>query len=104
MKIEKSCRLRGNWLFDDGNVPIQVRVMRANEISKIAHFHRTMHEYYYVIRGCFKILVDGKLFELEKDQLLVVEPGERHCITEASRDLLLMLMMPPPVPNDKVIV
>ncbi len=78
--------------------------MRANEISKIAHFHRTMHEYYYIIRGWLKILVDGKMVELEKDQLLVVEPGERHSINEASRDLLLMLLMPPPVPNDKVIV
>jgi len=49
-----------------------------------------------------KISIDDDMIEMNKDDLVIVEPGERHTIVENSPDLLLLLLMPPPVDNDKI--
>ncbi|MCP5105353.1 MAG: cupin domain-containing protein [bacterium] len=63
-----------------------------------------MHEYFYVLPGNMTLSINGAAIEMNKDDLVIVEPGERHYIVEKSPDLLLLLMMPPPVPDDKVIL
>jgi len=102
VKVKKKIGLEKQWIFNDGSQPIQVRIMSTEEIRSKEHFHKTMHEYFYLLQGRMKISVEGDVVELAKDDLIVVEPGERHHIIEQSADLLLMLLMPPPVPNDKV--
>jgi mannose-6-phosphate isomerase-like protein (cupin superfamily) len=103
MKIKKNISPVKQWIFNDGSQPIQLRIMSSGEIHSIEHLHKTMHEYFYLLEGHMKISIDGNIVELGKDDLVVVEPGERHHIIEKSPDLMLMLLMPPPVPNDKVI-
>ncbi|MFC2140847.1 cupin domain-containing protein [Acidobacteriota bacterium] len=103
MKVKKKIGSEKAWIFNDGSQPIQLRIMTSEEILSREHLHKTMHEYFYLLQGKMKISVDGNVVELAKDDLIVVEPGERHHIIEQSPDLLLMLLMPPPVPNDKVI-
>jgi len=102
MKVKKKIGLEKQWIFNDGSQPIQVRIMSAEEIQSREHLHKTMHEYFYLLQGRMKISVEGNVVELAEDDLIVVEPGERHHIVEQSADLLLMLLMPPPVPDDKV--
>jgi len=104
VKIKKKIGSEKQWIFNDGSQPIQLRIMASEEIRSIEHLHKTMHEYFYLIQGRMKISVDGNVVELVKDDLIVVEPGEKHHIIEQSADLLLMLLMPPPVPDDKVII
>ncbi|MCP5045858.1 MAG: cupin domain-containing protein [bacterium] len=104
MKIQKNIGFKNQWLFTDGSVPIQVRLIHAHEIRKEEHLHKTMHEYFYLLQGAMKISIDGEILEMEPDDLVIVEPGERHVIVDASDDLQLLLLMPPPVPNDKVVV
>jgi len=103
MVVKKRIRWEKTWIFNDGSQPIQLRIMASEEIRSIEHLHRTMHEYFYLLQGRMKISVEGNIVELAKDDLMVVEPGERHHIIEQSPDLLLLLLMPPPVPDDKVI-
>lgn len=103
MKVKKKIGSEKAWIFNDGSQPINMRIMTSEEIRSIKHLHKTMHEYFYLLQGSMKISVDGSVVELVKDDLIVVEPGERHHISEQSPDLLLMLLMPPPVPHDKVI-
>ncbi len=104
MILKKNTGKAKQWLFNDGSLPVNMRVMAGPEIRKIEHFHKTLHEYFYIIKGTMKLSVNGNIIEMAQDDLVVVEPGERHVVIENSNDLLLMLMMPPPVPNDKVIV
>jgi mannose-6-phosphate isomerase-like protein (cupin superfamily) len=92
------------WLFNDGSQPFQVRVMKAGEIRRVEHIHKTMHEYFYVITGSLKLSVDGNIVKMKTDDLVIVEPGERHVVTEVSEDLRLLLIMPPPIQNDKLII
>jgi quercetin dioxygenase-like cupin family protein len=103
VKVKKKIGSEKTWIFNDGSQPIQLRIMTSEEIQSIEHLHKTMYEYFYLLEGHIKISVDGNVKELSKDDLIVVEPGERHHIIEQSPDLRLMLLMPPPVPHDKVI-
>jgi len=95
--------LEKHWIFNDGSVPIQLRVIAGDEIQPVEHLHKTMHEYFYVLQGNMKISIGDDMIEMNKDDLVIVEPGERHYIVENSPDLLLLLLMPPPVPDDKVV-
>ena len=103
MKIKKSISREKHWIFNDGLVPIQLRVIASEEIQRVEHLHKTMHEYFYVLQGNMKISIDDDVIEMDKDDLVIVEPGERHYIVEKSPDLLLLLLMPPPAPDDKVV-
>ncbi len=104
MEVKKKVSLEKQWIFNDGTLPIQLRIIAADEIHSIEHVHKTMHEYFYLLRGSMKIAINDEKIELNKDDLLVVEPGERHHIIEKSKDLLLLLLMPPPVPEDKIVL
>jgi mannose-6-phosphate isomerase-like protein (cupin superfamily) len=77
VEVKKKIGSEKTWIFNDGSQPIQLRM---------------------------KISVEGNVVELAKDDLIVVEPGERHHIIEQSPDLLLLLLMPPPVPDDKEVI
>ena len=103
MKIKKRISLDKKWVFNDGSLPVQLRIMSSEEVRSIEHLHKTMHEYFYLLQGSMKMSVDGDVIELGKDDLIAIEPGERHHIIEKSPDLRLMLLMPPPVPDDKVV-
>ncbi len=92
------------WIFSDGSQPMQMRVMKAEEIGNQEHFHKLMVEYFYVIQGHMKLAVNDVQMDMQPDDLIVVEPGERHVVVEKSDDLILLLLMPPPVPDDKVLV
>jgi mannose-6-phosphate isomerase-like protein (cupin superfamily) len=106
MKIQEDLSESVDWIFNDCRYPIQIRIMGAHQIPipSIKHLHKTMHEYFIILQGCLKISVDKRFIDLKKDDLLVVEPGETHKIINFSNDLKLMLLMPPPVANDKVII
>lgn len=104
MKFERHIVIKKQWIFDDGEHPIQLRIMTSDEIQSVEHLHKSMHEYFYVLNGSLSISVDGKIYRMEKDDLISVDPGERHVIIEKSDDLILMLIMPPSVPDDKVVI
>jgi len=104
MIIKKNISQEKEWLFNDGTQPIQVKIVQPEELNSVTHYHKTMHEYFFLLQGTAVILVDGKNYELGKGDLLVVEPGETHKVADYSPDMQLLLLMPPPVPNDKVIV
>jgi len=66
------------------------------------HLHRTMAEYFLLLRGELQLRVADRELAMKQGDLVVVEPGEAHAVIHASRDSLLLLLMPPPVENDKI--
>ena len=101
MIIKKNIGQVGKWIFNDGSQPFQVRAIHSHEIGNQEHLHKTMIEYFYVVRGTMIISINGQPVHMREDDLVVVEPGEPHVVTEKSPDLFLFLIMPPPVPGDK---
>ena len=104
MIIKKNVDRIKNWLFNDGSLPIQMRIIQGHEINSVEHYHKAMHEYFFLLQGSAKILVNGNIYESAKGDLLVVKPGESHRIIGYSPDMQLLLLMPPPIPADKVLV
>jgi mannose-6-phosphate isomerase-like protein (cupin superfamily) len=104
MIIKKDISREKDWLFGDGSQPFQLKIVQPGEVNPVTHYHKTMHEYFFLLQGTAVILVDGNNYELGKGDLLVVEPGETHKLADYSPDMELLLLMPPPAANDKVIV
>ncbi len=42
------------------------------------HKHNTMYEIFYVLSGKAKFNIEGKSFEIEKEQCILIEPRETH--------------------------
>ena len=103
MIIKKNIEQEKKWLFNDGSLPIQLRIVSPEDINPVEHYHKTMHEYFLLLKGSVKILVEGNVYEPGKGDLIIVEPGEVHKVVDYSQDMKLLLLMPPPVPADKVI-
>ncbi len=104
MIIKKNISQEKDWLFNDGTLPIQIKIVQPGETNPVEHFHKTMHEYFFLLQGSARISVNGNIHELDQDDMLIVEPGEAHRIVDYSPDMRLLLLMPPPVPGDKVSV
>ena len=103
MRIERKIGELKRWIFNEGDLPVQFRVMRTDEIKPVEHLHRTMYECFYILQGKIKIMVEDQEHQLATNDLLYVAPGERHKVLEMSEDLELLLVMPPPEENDKVV-
>lgn len=103
MVIERQVCGQGKWVFEEGRHPLQVKVVTAGEMNPQEHLHQRMYEYFYIITGKVKMAVAGRIIELVADDMLLVEPGEKHIIYQTSADLKMLLIMPPPIKNDKII-
>jgi len=104
MKIKRNLSREKEWLFNDGSLPIQVKIVEPGDINSVEHYHKTMHEYFFLLQGRARISVNGTVHALERDDVLIVEPGEIHRVIDYSADMRLLLLMPPPVPGDKYVV
>lgn len=57
------------------------------------HFHRTTTEYYYVLEGSGRLMVDGEPVPLEMGDVVMVRPGATH---HAEGELTCVVMGVPP--------
>ena len=103
MEIQRKLSEQKKWVFKNNDMPVQLRVISAIEINPVEHLHKTMYEYFYVLQGKMTIMVEDQEFQLIQDDVMYAAPGERHKIRRMSEDLILLLLMPPHVPNDKVV-
>jgi quercetin dioxygenase-like cupin family protein len=90
------------WHLAEVGMPIQVGVKSSATPFGKKHLHRTMAEYFLLLAGSLRLRVNENILVLEKGDLALVEPGEAHEVLAASPDVLLLLLMPPPVDGDKV--
>ncbi len=102
MKVIRQLLNHEGWRLGEAGMPIQVGVKSGATPFGKKHLHKTMAEYFLLLAGELRLGVDGEILDLVKGDLIVVEPGEAHEVLFASPDALLFLLMPPPVPGDKV--
>ena len=101
MKIISGLSSREGWHLREG-FPIQVGMKSGATPFGGPHLHKTMAEYFYLLSGEIRLRVNEETLELKSGDLVVVEPGEAHEVLAATPDARLLLLMPPPVANDKV--
>ena len=102
MKVIRQLLNHEGWRLGEAGMPIQMGVKSGATPFGKKHLHKTMIEYFLLLAGELRLEVDGEPLDLVKGDLVVVEPGEAHQVLRASPDSLLLLLMPPPVPGDKV--
>lgn len=102
MRMLRQLLQKEGWHLNEPGLPIQVGVKFGSSPFGKKHLHRNMAEYFLLVAGSMKISVAGQILEMEKGDLLMVEPGETHEVLDCSADALLLLLMPPPVTADKV--
>lgn len=102
MRIIPGILQKEGWHLAETGLPIQVGVKSGATQFSCGHRHRTMAEYFLLLRGRLRLRVDDREFAMKQGDLIVVEPGEAHAVIHASRDSLLLLLMPPSVAGDKV--
>lgn len=102
MRIIPDVLQKEGWHLAETGLPIQLGVKSGASPFGHGHLHRTMAEYFLLLQGELRLRVDDRELEMKAGDLVVVEPGETHAVTHASRDSLLLLLMPPPVKDDKV--
>ena len=102
MKIYRNILEKTRWHVSGSNIPIQLGVKTVNSPIGSSHFHRTMHEYFLVLEGKICLSLEGKDVELDKGDLLIIDPCESHAMISKSSDAKYVLLMPKAVPNDKV--
>ena len=90
------------WHLAEVGLPIQVGVKSGATPFGGRHLHKTMAEYFLLLKGNLRLRVNEEILEMKPGDLIVVEPGEAHEVLHASPDALLFLLMPPPVANDLV--
>jgi D-lyxose ketol-isomerase len=59
-----------------------------------AHSHRVKHETFFVVHGCFEVVLDGRRLTLHPGEVLAVLPGHMHSFQGQGNALLLELSMP----------
>lgn len=102
MKVIRQLLGREGWRLGEAGMPIQVGVKFGSSPFGKKHLHKNMAEYFLLLAGDLRLGVNGKVLEVEAGDLVVIEPGEAHEVLAASADARLLLLMPPPVANDKV--
>lgn len=64
------------------------------------HFHKITTEYYYVLNGRGQLFLDGKLLDINKGDLITIEPGVIHQAIEQDEVLEILVVEVPPAIND----
>src|SRR3989338_8597361 len=66
------------------------------------HYHPKGYEYYFVIRGKITLMINEKSIELGENELLCIEPGEVHKVTDVKKYCDVIIIRNEFVDNDKV--
>ena len=72
--------------------------------SSAAHHHLVSEETYYILRGQARMVIDDRTFELGPGQACLIEPFERHQISNiGDGDLEFVAVCAPPwQPDDSI--
>jgi mannose-6-phosphate isomerase-like protein (cupin superfamily) len=49
------------------------------------HYHKKMTEFYYILEGKGEVKLNGKLYSVEKDTTVLIEPLIKHSIKSANK-------------------
>lgn len=67
--------------------PLQINYAKRKALYKneAPHYHEDFYEYYLVVEGYLILEVEGKPHRLEMDEMIVVEPKEKHRVVEVEK-------------------
>ena len=88
-KQSKLDKKSNNFYFGDyDEIPVGVSfaTLSKNGINKDKlHYHKKGYEFYITTQGSGIMEIEGKEIELNNEQMVMVEPGEKHKIKSAKK-------------------
>lgn len=91
MKLVKNFRERNGW-FNELGGPLPIGHQFGNEGGRGSrHKHNHTHEYIVVLQGTAVLEVNEEIITLQPGNIMMVEPGDVHLMTEHSQDFSVLL-------------
>lgn len=91
-----TCGFRQRLFKKDDGTPISITRLKTYDATP--HWHRHTHEYYYVLQGTGRVIVDGEVVMVQAGDCLWIKPGASH---HAEGDLeSLIIAVPAYDPED----
>ena len=90
------------WLLGVEGSKSPVEIGYIDKLTDQMHYHEDVHEYYIVVSGNMKMLVERKEVLLKAGTILYIEPKEKHRISGGDKELKCFLIKWPHMPEDKV--
>lgn len=63
------------------------------------HYHKTMTELYYVLKGGGEIVLDGQSLPIEEGEIALIPPGVRHT---SEGDMEVLIVGIPPLETEDI--
>jgi mannose-6-phosphate isomerase-like protein (cupin superfamily) len=90
-----TCGFRQRLLKKDDGAPASITFLRTD--SARPHWHKRTHEYYYVLKGVGKIVIDGEDVPVQGGDCVWIKPGAVH---HAEGNLESLIIGIPPFDTD----
>lgn len=71
---------------------VQIVVMEAGETIP-AHYHKRTREFYRVLAGECRLIVNGKTHRLQPGDMLLMEPGDVHRVLNEGDEPFVLLVV-----------
>lgn len=92
----------GWWLKKNGRFTVVSETMPMGT-GEIKHFHRNTEQFFYVLEGIIDIELDGKNYQLQQHEGIVVTPGAVHKIyNQSHQDVKFLVISCPDSHEDRV--
>jgi len=56
------------------------------------HYHATSHEFYYVLQGECRVIINGEVHFLKRGNMLLIEPGDVHRLVNDGEEEFRLLV------------
>ena len=91
------------WLLGIEGSKSPIEIGYIDILTDQLHYHEHIHEYYIIISGNMKMIIDSKEIILKAGDILYVEPEEKHMISGGDKELKCFLIKWPNDSKDKII-
>lgn len=77
VETERStCGFRQRLIRKDDGAPASITRLKIHDAA--THWHEATHEFYYVIEGTGKLVIDGEDVPVQPGDCVWIQPGARH--------------------------
>lgn len=91
------------YLAKDKSIEFIEIKMECGQASK-HHYHRMVTEYFYILSGSARFIIDDTEYNVSEGDFIVVKPMEKHKIVAGSNGVVILAVKIPGSEEDRIFV